>query len=382
MRRIGILLILFLNLNSVYAEIISVGLFYGNQVSIIEILPLNADYTLKTDEEILPLFSENTIFQFVADDDSIVVYANDIKLRKCINVDIFNGGNCNFKIRSNDPVTNAEIYQGNFSLSSSYCFIKVINHIDLENYIAAVVKAEVGQNKPDEFYKSQSVICRTYALGHKRRHFLDGFQLCDKEHCQVYKGKCNIDKINKASIYTEDIILVDFQFNLILAAFHSNCGGQTANAEDVWNKPSFGLNSIKDTFCVMQRNAIWEREISKKQWVEYLNKKGKGKYIFSEEMNYAFFQSSRKIVYEKNGIKIPLKEIRTDFNLKSAFFSIVDNGEKLLLKGRGFGHGIGLCQEGAIRMAQMGYNMPDIMHHYYRGAILINSNKIDFFREE
>ena len=63
-----------------------------------------------------------------------------------------------------------------------------------------------------------------------------------------------------------------------------------------------------------------------------------------------------------------LTRIRDDWNLKSTFFSINADGSTLILKGKGFGHGVGLCQEGAIEMARVGYTCPDILHFYFRNV--------------
>ena len=69
---------------------------------------------------------------------------------------------------------------------------------------------------------------------------------------------------------------------------------------------------------------------------------------------------------------IPLTRIRTDFQLKSTFFSVsVDSAtQSVVLSGRGYGHGVGLSQEGAIRMVSLGYSYDSILRHYYTGAII------------
>ena len=69
---------------------------------------------------------------------------------------------------------------------------------------------------------------------------------------------------------------------------------------------------------------------------------------------------------------VPLTRIRVDWQLKSTFFSVsVDSTTKsVILKGHGYGHGVGLSQEGAIRMVEMGIPYDSILHHYYTGAVL------------
>ena len=72
-----------------------------------------------------------------------------------------------------------------------------------------------------------------------------------------------------------------------------------------------------------------------------------------------------------------MRKIRDDWKLKSAYFQIHrDDGTHLILKGKGFGHGVGLCQEGAMEMAKAGYTFPDIIHFYFQNVLIVNYNKI------
>jgi stage II sporulation protein D len=68
--------------------------------------------------------------------------------------------------------------------------------------------------------------------------------------------------------------------------------------------------------------------------------------------------------------KIPLNELRDEFKLKSTFFSAEIIDENILLQGRGFGHGVGLCQEGAMNMSKLGYKHEQILNHYFNGMYL------------
>ena len=96
-----------------------------------------------------------------------------------------------------------------------------------------------------------------------------------------------------------------------------------------------------------------------------------------------FKQDYRKINFEYAGLKIPLKTVRTDLQLKSTFFSLEpnENGDTIVFKGRGFGHGIGMCQEGAMRMTKLGYNYKEVLSFYYKNVHLINLKELNFFKE-
>jgi stage II sporulation protein D len=67
---------------------------------------------------------------------------------------------------------------------------------------------------------------------------------------------------------------------------------------------------------------------------------------------------------------MPLRTIRSDLNLRSTFFSVYANSDSVILKGRGYGHGVGLCQEGAMVMASKGFKFKDIINFYYSGVII------------
>ena len=79
---------------------------------------------------------------------------------------------------------------------------------------------------------------------------------------------------------------------------------------------------------------------------------------------------------------VPLEDVRHDWKLNSGYFAIHTIGENVVLEGRGFGHGVGLCQEGAMHMARTGMSYTDILHHYFTDVHLVDLSAIDFFRDE
>ncbi len=268
------------------------------------------------------------------------------------------------------------VYDDNLKLYANNGKFIIINDVDLERYVAGVVEAEGGGWKESiEYYKVQAIICRTYALENMDKHVLDGYNLCSKVHCQVYKGRCKNTNIMMAASKTAGDIIVDSSMNMISAVFHSNCGGQTVNSEDVWMKPLSYLVSVIDTFCRDQKNSTWTAEMTTKEWLNYLSVK----YHFPVQDSVmldsvmSFKQKKRKSSLCYN---IPLTDIRDDLKLKSTFFSIENKGDKVIFNGRGYGHGIGLCQYGAMRMAKSGYNYKDIICFYYKGVKVVNYQSI------
>jgi len=292
--------------------------------------------------------------------------------------------NPTFQIKMILPDRKPRLYQDHLVVDVEQGFLKCVNEIELDNYIGGVVQAESGRLSNPEFYKVQTILARTFALAHIQKHALEGFSLCDQTHCQAYFGKPTELKIIKSVFETKNKVVVDENLNLIEAAFHSNSGGQTLNSEDVWGSKLSYLRSVNDTFSLKMPNAKWERKIAKDDWLSYL----KIKHNYPTEDNEAillacnFKQDTRKTFLEVNNIKVPLKIVRTDFQLKSTYFSIVPVGDSLVFRGKGFGHGVGMCQEGAMRMAKLGYTYLDILNFYYQNTQLIDLRHLDFFKDE
>lgn len=289
-----------------------------------------------------------------------------------------------FRLKLVLPDRKPRFYQDNLIVETEAGMLKCVNEVILDNYISGVVQAESGRRSSPEFYKVQAILARTFALSHLQKHATEGYGLCDHTHCQVYFGKTTELEIMKAVTETRGKVVVDDNLNLIEAAFHSNSGGQTVNSEDVWGSRLSYLRSVNDTFSTKMPNARWERKMAKEDWLAYL--KLKHNYPVQDSnarwLAVNFKQESRKAYLEANNVKVPLKNVRTDLQLKSTFFSIVPQGDTLIFKGRGFGHGVGMCQEGAMRMAKLGYKYPEVINFYYQKTQLIDLHKLNFFKEE
>ncbi len=241
--------------------------------------------------------------------------------------------------------------------------LRVINMIDLERYIPGTIEAEGGPNAPVEYYKAQAVLSRTYAVTNFTRHGPEGFNLCDDVHCQVFNGRSRLNpEIYKAVRETRDAILVDSDGNSIVTAFHACCGGITSSASMAWNKDLPYLISIPDPFCDNASRRNWSRKLSIGEWNKYLKEKG----IAEATADLSeLVKPGRHKYLEAGQYKIPLATIREDLDLASSYFAPVVSGESVILVGHGFGHGVGMCQQGAMEMARVGYTFLDILMFYF-----------------
>lgn len=266
--------------------------------------------------------------------------------------------------------TEARNYEKLILMTADIDRIKMINQIDEEQYIAGVVEAEAGHGHTQEFYKAKTIICRTYLYGNIERHQDEGFHLCDEVHCQVYKGQYKNHNIMQAVVETRNIIITAVNDSTpILATYHSNCGGQTESAQNVWRSSLPYLTPVIDPYCTSSPNARWQRTISLNDWNAYMTRNGLTT-VPNVGINFNFQQTQRELNYNVNNITIPLRQMRIDWQLRSAFFSISVEGDNVVLRGRGYGHGVGLCQEGAIEMGRRGFNYEDIINFYYNNIRL------------
>jgi stage II sporulation protein D len=258
--------------------------------------------------------------------------------------------------------------------------LKMVNVLPMDDYIAGVVEAEGGPKHDLEYYKAQAVISRTYVLSQFHKHIDDNFNLCDQTHCQAYNGWPRNEQIMQdAAQQTKSLVIVDDNVNLITSAFHSNCGGRTNSAEYVWSKKLPYCIETVDTFCMKMPNSNWEKRIPLHEWTQYISSKNLSA---SDSANYAYFPTEKEIFYREGSTKIPLVQMRKDLKLKSTYFTVHQDGSEMVIIGQGFGHGVGLCQEGSIRMAQLGYGYEDIIHFYYHNVKIIPFQYISFFKQE
>jgi len=366
-------------------EVVNIKIFSQLKVQSFTFSAEQGSYSVWANGEEIVNTSKFPIIKFSYVNDSIEVKTFENLIGKFKRIKISSADDKkSFRIKLILPDRKPRFYEENLIIDVEAGNLKCVNEIALDNYIAGVVQAESGRRSYVEFYKVQAILARTFALSHLQKHATEGFSLCDFTHCQAYHGRTTELEIMKAVNDTRDVVVVDENLNLIDAAFHSNSGGQTVNSEDVWGSKLPYLRSVNDTFSMKMPNARWERKMAKEDWLEYL----KIKHNFPVQDSNArwaaltFKQETRKPYLEVNNIKVPLKNVRTDLQLKSTFFSIVPMGDTLLFKGRGFGHGVGMCQEGAMRMAKLGYKFPDVINFYYKNTQLIDLHKLNFFKDE
>ncbi len=379
MQRLTLLFsISWLNFLSLGAQLLKIGLFNELNTKAVVFSVVNGSYLISGDGRAIKSIKQGQNLYIAIDGDSLRCIGSQI------NYGLFRDLHFNsmvdsgiFSLRPVDPQVNIRFYDDNLELCKQLGKLQTINLVDIDKYISGVVEAEGGNKAASEYYKSQAVLCRTYALNHLDRHTDEYFNLCDGTHCQAYNGRnTGNTTILKASFDTRGLVVLDTDSTFITAAFHSNCGGETENSSNVWliNKPY--LKSVQDPYCQNQKNFRWERKLNLEQWKQYLIKNN---FHLKTNMPVSFFnytQYCRRQYYRLGKDSLTFHKIRNDFNLRSAFFSLEVKGDSIQIHGRGYGHGVGLCQEGAMQMAKLGYNFREIIQFYYQGVNITDFNNV------
>jgi stage II sporulation protein D len=275
------------------------------------------------------------------------------------------------------PTGPTRSYTGRFTLDLVFGRLHLVNELDMDTYLAGVVEAESGPNAHPEFYKAQVVICRTYAISHLDRHAGEGFHLCDAVHCQVYKGiSTQNPAIPEAVRKTEGEVIVDNSRQMITAAFHSNCGGHTEASANAWLSGKPYLVAVQDPYCQNRINSRWEKKILLDDWRKYLRDNGFNAESLKHTKSLEFKQNHRRQFYTVGKDSLLLRQIRADWKLRSTYFSVAVSNMDVVLTGKGYGHGVGLCQEGAMQMAKLGYDFEEIIRFYYPGVRMVDFHEL------
>ncbi len=351
------------------AERVKVRLFAKNSIELINISFDLGTYNLYNGDSL-------TIATEVGNDKSVELTPNGKQVH--VSIDGYDYGNFPSVVFSatdtacilclNPRNAKQRTYEGNLIVNvGKDGKLLIVNDVEFETYIAGVVQSEIYGTQSDIF-RVQAIISRTWALKNIHKHQKDGYNFCDQVHCQAYLNRCVRPDIMLGTMQSCGMTIVDKDERLIETPFHSNSGGQTANSEDVWRSAVPYLRSVPDTFSYHMRQSEWVKVIDETKWLNYFSKKHNLDISNDSVRNelLTFSQSQRKARL----CGVPLTRIRTDFQLKSTFFSVLHDSttQRITLSGHGFGHGVGLSQEGTIRMVGLGIAYDSIIHHYYTGS--------------
>ena len=384
MRFYTLIILFFLAVGSVISQDANIGLYNNKTITSFSLSTETGRYQIIGDSSHVITVKKNAVINISLLDSMIVVKDLNLAIGKFKTIEL--AGLMEYNSFIIQPISPNKLkkraYTDDLIITPLDNTIRIINRVNLEQYVAGVVECEGGTKSNSEYYKTQAIICRTYALKNYYRHVDEGFNLCSDVHCQAYLHKAeHSDVIKKSVKLTKGLVIVDTTLNLITATFHSNSGGQTISSEMVWLTAKSYLKSIPDSFSVGKHNYTWEKEIPLWKWRTMLQNNG---FPISElsSSDLSFSQVQRKMYYKIGSDSMLLKDIRTEMKLKSTFFEVIPEEKNVLLKGKGYGHGVGMSQEGAMEMADKNYNYREIIKFYYKNVFIVSLRALEFFKEE
>lgn len=350
------------------AQRINVRIFADKNLNEISFIPSFGKYSIEIDNK-KQLLQKTDIVKIKTQADKLSLSVNDSLIGTFKELKFSSEGLMSFfLIRGKD--TNQikdRRYDNDLFVKVKNNDLFLINNIEAESYIAGVVQAETwGATTNVDFFKLQAICVRNYLIKNIDKHKAEGYNLCDGVHCQAYKGRANQVEVIQGAYNSKGEVIVDSMGNIIETVFHSNSGGETVNSEDVWGKPFSHLVGKIDTFSIGTKAYQWEKYIKIRDWKRYFKEKGVN--IKNDSIGKELLNFSQKDGRKKEMLGVSLVQIRKDFGLRSTFFDCQEWGSEVKLKGRGYGHGVGLSQEGAINMCNQGYEYWQVIEHYYTGA--------------
>lgn len=365
-------------------EHLVLGLFWNEKPETIIVSVRGGEYVLKGDDRTEIPFQTNDMFHITVDGNKVKVKNLSQNFGSFTKVEIIEvNDTSSLNIKSSKPKMANRVYEDDFRIYAQNSRLKILNDAKLANYVAGVVQWESGNGNTVEYYKVQAIITRTYALRNINKYESEGFNLCDRVDSQVYKGRSKNKDILKAVKETKDMVLVDDNMNLISAVFHSNSGGKTRNSEDVWTRKMPYLRAVKDTFSIDQPHYLWNKTIPTSTYLNTLKTKCSVDINNSKTKKYVLSYCPSKpqaYMFSKNQVK--MTTVRSALKIRSTHFCVSKKGDNVIINGKGFGHGVGLSQEGAMNMSLQGYDFEKILAFYYKNVHLVSLSTLDYLESE
>jgi len=319
---------------------------------------------------------------------------------------------------------------GRLEMSVQDGFVKIINFVDVEAYVACVATSEMGSEAPADLLAAQTVVARCWSLAlAEAKHLSDGYDVCNDDCCQRYQGTTFLtDHSLKAAKDTRGEVLV-YDNRVIDARYSKNCGGMVEAYDTVWDggavpyliplwdapeqKSGHAVDDFEahyaydDAYCSSKRfknvNLAgmlgkvdvsgsyyrWEQVITKQAILNNLKKytgltwkrldnirimergpSARIKYLYLVGLDEHDIPAEQMVKSEYG-----IRRMFSDSFLYSSAFVIknadsIMKDDQVVLRGLGWGHGVGLCQMGALGMALDHIGYKDILKHYYPGTTL------------
>jgi stage II sporulation protein D (peptidoglycan lytic transglycosylase) len=263
-----------------------------------------------------------------------------------------------------------------------------IRKVPLEEYIRATILSEFAPAassdaaSTEQMFEVQAVVARTYALAHLGRHAAEGFDLCSSTHCQLYEPS-RLTTSRWAVLSAEAVKhtagrVLWFNGSIASALFHADCGGHTSRSDDVWGGSGQPyLASVADDGAAEHAHSSWKYEARQVDLVRALNADARTRvgtrFDGLEVLQRDAAGRAERIALHGSVDRIVRGEefrdaVSSTFGAKairSTLFQVSRRGPVFFFEGRGFGHGVGLCQAGALARVRAGQKLAAILQTYF-----------------
>lgn len=262
-------------------------------------------------------------------------------------------------------------YPGAVRVSLQGGLLRLINVVDVEDYLPSVITAEAGGMKAGAL-EAQAIVSRTFAVTGLERHARAGYHLCDLAHCQAYRGRAEASpEAEAAAKKTKDQVLLIGGIVLKPAFFHAACGGHTSTGADVFGEPSAG-SAVSDVENGAPRckdaDFAWRFEVERSELAKAFGVPERGAALEPLRRD----AGGRIIELRSFGKRLTGQDFIARFgrafgwrSARSMKFSTTETDTTLRLDGTGTGHGVGLCQLGAKALADKGVDARGILQRYF-----------------
>jgi len=281
-----------------------------------------------------------------------------------------------------DGAAKAIAAAGVWKLRAVHGELRVTLTMDSERYVAIALRGEAGAEEPMESLKAMAIAVRTFALENADRHRGEGFDLCDSTHCQALKFGTPSERVERAIRETSGETLW-FGARRAQVFYTQNCGGQSEDASQAWpGTRAPYLKTHADPYCTRRGAAEWHAEIAVADvervaqsagWklpqridtVRVVRRTDEGRVLRLEVAG-----SGGGMVVTASSLRFALNRALGWNRLRSDWYTVSLRSGVLRFDGRGYGHGVGLCQAGATEMAAEGRSAEDILRFYFPGTRL------------
>ncbi|MDD5132440.1 MAG: SpoIID/LytB domain-containing protein [bacterium] len=282
------------------------------------------------------------------------------------------------RTEDNRILVNGRKYRGTLEIiNNAPKSFTVVEVLPLDEYLYGIIKHEISPKWPEEAIKAQVVAARTYALKNFGKHAKEGYDLCNTTCCQVYGGLESEDPVSNALVDKTTGEILTYNSELISTPYHGFCGGYTEDPRNVWE----GLNKVKYlqikkcNYCKKAPHYNWSARFERTKIESILSANG---FSLGKISNIKINDKSSsgraieiKITHKDGKILLKANKFRLLLGsdiIRSAMFKIKKDKDAYVFEGTGWGHGVGMCQEGAKGMAEKGYDYRQILKFYYPGT--------------